>query len=143
MITIKLITNSDLIKSYCMKDDMHKIACIDEITYNDKPDTINYKWVEVSKDNTVIGIVVLREVFADVISFHGGMFKPYRNRYTPQALKEVLEQLRNQLDCQFMTSFSEKRTDVAKLVKYCGLKFKMKIKHPKDGIHVVYAEDIE
>lgn len=129
-VTLSKIDSIEKIKQYLFKDRLYKHILgetIDIGTWN--PNLSNAMFFKVMKDSEIIGIFILKEFTSNCVSFHGGLYKYFRGRYTVEVLQEILEDLRKTLNCTFITTICSTNIGAQKIVTNAGFKLKTIIKN--------------
>lgn len=127
-VRLHLITSLSEIKSLMAQDDIYK-----GILHTDDmrcwiPDTYYSKWFLVTKNNTSIGLFVIKDFSNNCISVHGGTFKSARHKDTAKVFSDCLKIINPKKEISIVTTVHENNKPAQKFVKRAGFTLKTTIK---------------
>lgn len=120
-VRLEQITDQEQIRAALKKDDIY-LGCyqaprLNNIIDNIRFDTTTSVWFKVFDEyGNNIGLLLIKSFCGSAHIFHGGIYKEFRGKKSPEYVREALQILKNQYPVTFITTVLESNKAANKLV---------------------------
>lgn len=123
------------------KDELYKNITKRKELDNWLPDLQTHAWFAVEENNNFIAIVMIHARDTNLMEYHGGIYKEYRKE-SSRILRDVLEELRKNFNCKFMTEVISTNVPGIRINKKIGMIEKCRIKNGDNNNYlIIFAEE--
>lgn len=142
-ITLIPITDVNILIGALKEDDIYKQVLHIDTLDGWIPDIVLCEWLLGYVDNNFVGLLMIRHETDSLCSFHGGVYKKYRNK-SLDYVRESMDIIKGIYKCKLITTVPNNYKHVIKFVEKLGLKEIGRISNAYEGVNdMIIFEEVE